>query len=194
MKSCFWNRTPFVFGLLAATALIVLPVGDAFAFGGVDSCMNCHTGFRDGSPSLHSLHTDVVNTCGDCHSGSFSDPLSTNSSNNYAEYSCNGCHEVAGLATKHGAQTCGGSSCHDDVIGAAAGEDVLPYFYVEGRSGIVNPCRANAANGGEDLDGNGRGLDNDGDGLYDADDSDCDGIVPNHEQTWSVMKALFGED
>ena len=182
---------PFVLNVLAAVTLLLLPAGDAFGWGNVDNCLGCHSGFRDGDPSLHSLHIGVINDCGDCHQSSVSASLSTNNSENYAEYSCNGCHEVAGLATKHGSGTCG--PCHDGVIGNAPGEDVLPYFYVEGRSSLVNTCRANAANGGEDLDGNGQGLDNDGDGLYDAADSDCDGIVPNDAQTWSVMKALFGE-
>lgn len=191
MISCSRIRTSIVFSLLAVTALLVLPAGDAFGWTNVDNCLSCHSDFRDGDPSSHSLHIGVVNDCRDCHQSSISASLSTNNSENYAEYSCNGCHELAGLATVHGQENCG---CHGGVIGQAAGEDVLPYFYTEGRSGLINTCRANAANGGEDLDGDGEGLDNDGDGLYDAADSDCDGIVPNDDQSWSVMKALFGDE
>ena len=116
----------------------------------------------------------------------------TNSSGNYAEYSCNGCHLLPGLATKHGESFCG--PCHTAAIGTSEGEDVLPYFYVEGRSSIVNPCRVNAANGGEDWNGDGFGLDNDGDDVYDDNDADCAGIVPTQTQSWSLMKAMFGSE
>ena len=173
--------------LVLALALL-LPASQAWAWGSVSNCMNCHSGFRDGSPSLHSLHTDYVNSCQDCHQSSLSTPLSTNSSANYAEYSCNGCHYVEGLAIKHGFDNCG---CHSGVTAPAAGERFLPYFYQEGRSGVVNPCRTNAANGGEDWDGDGFGLDNDGDDVYDASDSDCEGAIPVNEEAWGTLKTLF---
>jgi len=36
------------------------------------------------------------------------------------------------------------------------------------------------------------GLDNDGDGVYDAaDDTDCASVVPNTDSTWGKIKALF---
>ena len=178
---------------LAVLCLVLLPASSAFAWGNAGNCLTsgCHAGFRDGSPSVHSLHIDYMNDCGDCHLNGINDSLRTNESDNYAEHSCNGCHELAGLATFHGVEGCG---CHGGVIGTAAGENVLPYFYVEGRSSVVNPCRLNPANGGEDWDGDGFGLDNDGDGSYDAADADCTGIVPNEQQSWSLMKALFGDE
>ena len=188
MKQCARN----LFVLFAAVAFVGIGAESAFGWGAVEECMGCHSGFRDGSPSLHSLHIDNINSCQDCHAASVSDPLRTNESANYAEYSCNGCHEVEGLATVHGDSFCG--PCHTGVIGTSEGENVLPYFYTEGRSSVVNTCRLDPANGGEDWDGDGQGLDNDGDGAYDAADSDCDGIVETDESTWTLMKALFGAE
>ena len=189
MKHC----ARLLFGGLAIAVILFTNTSPAFAWGSVDNCLQsgCHSGFRSGSPSVHDVHTSFVNSCLDCHTGSTSNPLSTNSSTNYPDHSCNGCHLVEGLATFHGQETCG---CHSGSIGTSEGEDVLPYFYVENRSSIVNPCRLDSSNGGEDWNDDGQGLDNDGDGLYDANDPDCDGIVPNHDETWSMIKALFGDE
>ena len=142
---------------------------------------------------MHGLHQDFTNACQDCHQSSLSSPLFTNSSANYTDYSCNGCHLLEGLVTLHVAASasCG---CHSGVVGTSIGEHVLPYFYQEGRSAIVNPCRLNPLNGGEDWDGDGFGLDNDGDGLYDAADSDCDGRVTVTGQDWTTLKVLFGQE
>ena len=178
---------------LITVAFVGLGATTASGWGSVDNCMGCHSGFRDGDPSLHDLHVDNINDCGDCHQASFGDPLSTNNSANYAEYSCNGCHTVEGLANFHingGLSTCG---CHSGVA-APASEGELPFFYTDGRSSVVNTCRRNATNGGEDWDGDGEGLDNDADGLYDVDDPDCAGIVPVDEHTWSTLKDLFELD
>lgn len=175
---------------LVAIAVVGLGVTTAWGWGSVSNCMGCHTGFRDGDPSAHDLHVDNINDCQDCHQSSVFDPLSTNSSANYAEYSCNGCHTLGALANVHGFENCG---CHSGVA-APASEAELPYFYTDGRSSVVNTCRRNAANGGEDWDGDGQGLDNDADGLYDVDDPDCANIVPVDEHTWSTLKDLFELD
>jgi len=57
---------------------------------------------------------------------------------------------------------------------------------------LSDPCKTNPAEGGEDWDGDGKGLDNDGDTLYDANDTDC-APTSIEESTWSVVKALFGD-
>lgn len=186
-----WNLLAMVrVGALAVLALALL-AAPAMAYSSFGQCKSCHNNFRSGSPSIHDRHTSVVNSCFDCHESAWNSPA-TNSSGNYANYSCNGCHPKAGLATHHvnaGQTVC--NDCHDDVIGTLAGEQVLPYFYTEGRSSLVNTCRRNAANGGEDLDGDGFGLDNDGDLLYDVDDSDCNGIVPTERRSWSTEKSRY---
>ena len=163
----------------------------ALGWGAVTECVTCHTGFDFGFP-LHDLHAESTNDCQDCHFESTTDELRTNESRNHPDHSCNGCHLVEGLAAAHGESICG--PCHTALIGTSEGEDVLPYYYTGGRSSVVNPCRLDPDNGGEDWDLDGFGLDNDGDGLYDADDPDCAGIVDTEESTWSVMKALFGDE
>ena len=184
-------RSSFV--LVVAFAILGTAAGSARGWQAASECLDCHIDLGFGT-NLHSLHVDYVDDCQDCHQASTSDPILTNNSANHAEHSCNGCHQVAGLATVHGEVSCGTTPCHGAIIGTAEGEDVLPYFYVAGRSSVVNPCRLDPDNGGEDWDLDGFGLDNDGDGLYDADDPDCAGIVDTQEATWSVMKALFGDD
>jgi hypothetical protein len=154
-------------------------------------CDTCHGGFRDGANNLHDMHrNNFVNSCTDCHM-SVPDLPDINSSGNYPDYSCNGCHRLEGLVTYHVTQQGGDCSpCHSNSQPATLESD-LPFFYQQGRSGIVNPCRINSNNGGEDWDGDGRGLDNDGDGLYDADDPDCEGIIPVDDDSWSTLKYLF---
>jgi hypothetical protein len=189
-------RSMKMIDLVRLGALVVLSLslfaGTAAAYPDFGGCSTCHGNFRSGSPSIHDRHTSVVNSCTDCHT-SVGDTPKTNSSGNYATYSCNGCHPKGGLATHHvtaGITVC--NNCHSGVIGTIAGENVLPYFYTNGRSGVVNTCRRNAANGGEDLDGDGTGLDNDGDGVYDVDDPDCAGIVPVNKSSWSTVKSRYG--
>ncbi len=165
----------------------------AMAYPDFGGCRSCHSNFRSGSPSKHDLHVAKINSCTDCHTN-IGDTPKTNKSGNYANYSCNGCHELAGLATHHvnsGITTC--NTCHSSVIGTSAGEQVLPYFYTNGRSSLVNTCRRDAANGGEDLDGDGTGLDNDGDLAYDVDDSDCNGIVAVDLPNWSALKSRYDD-
>jgi hypothetical protein len=63
-----------------------------------------------------------------------------------------------------------------------------PYYMLPGV--IVNePCITIPAPPGEDYDGDGYGLDNDGDLLYDENDPDCG--VPVEETTWGRIKALY---
>lgn len=188
MKTC---ERPFL-GLLVLVALLALGAAEANAYSTFTSCKTsgCHDTFRSGSPSVHSRHSSRI-SCDNCHSGSSRTPVYTNSSTNYANYSCNGCHDVRGLATFHAANTSNGCGCHSGEIGTHPGENVLPYYYQAGRTSIVNPCRTNAANGGEDWDGDGSGLDNDGDGLRDANDPDCANIVQSWEATWGMVKAFF---
>jgi hypothetical protein len=174
--------------VLAGLSLLVVTAHAYPDFGG---CKTCHSNFRSGSPSMHDLHVDVLG-CFDCHK-SIGDTPETNSSGSNANYSCNGCHPKAGLATHHvnaGQTVC--NDCHASVIGTYPGENFLAYNYQDGRTDLLNPCRLNPANGGEDLNGDGHGLDNDGDGLYDANDPDCDKIIPVEQEAWGTVKAIFG--
>lgn len=144
--------------------------------------------------------SDPTNTrCDICHSSGGRDPVFLNSSVGgvgLEPIACVGCHgrnedatgigdRGAGLRQHHwnaGEQIC--AECHDDADPSAfttVGENVLPSYYAADTGDLytnkpTNPCNPN----GEEnfsptiLDG----LDNDGDGAYDGDDSDCAGNTP----------------
>ena len=146
--------------------------------------------------SLHDVHrNDMLNSdCNTCHvSGDF-DSVSIDSStggNGLAPISCMGCHgrdedmgndslsggRGAGLRQHHytaGVERC--VNCHSDSNPASytpVGEDVLPNYYANPGTNHPqipkDPCNAD---GSERFAGT-EGLDNDGDGSYDAADSDC---------------------
>jgi hypothetical protein len=54
---------------------------------------------------------------------------------------------------------------------------------------ISDPCVVHSPLG-EDWDGDGIGLDNDGDDLYEANDPDCVGVAVQ-ESMWGAIKTLF---
>ena len=162
--------------LVAALAVVVLAAPAAFAFGTYTSgCDNCHGSFTSGEPSLHDVHQTVVFACRDCHTNTGDDPQ-TGSSGNYPDYSCNGCHYLGGIVLYHTTQQGAGCGCHPGPV--ANPENVPPYYYEGGRSGLTDPCADN--------------LDNDGDGTRDVMDPDC--AVANWEETWSTVKSLFGAE
>jgi hypothetical protein len=55
---------------------------------------------------------------------------------------------------------------------------------------VSDPCATDPAAGGEDWDGDTKGLDNDGDLDYDQDDADCLS-APVRPSTWSRIKGLY---
>lgn len=152
---------------------------------------NCHGDFRVGDPSRHTMHQQFAD-CFDCHT-SIGTPPDINSSGNYPDFSCNGCHQLEGLVRFHVSNGGDCSPCHSNSPPEIS-ENTVPYYYQEGRTSIQNPCRVLTENGGEDWDGDGAGLDNDGDGLYDGDDPDCAGEVSTVDETWSTLKVLFDLD
>jgi len=131
----------------------------------------------------------MTNNCQLCHSSFFDAPVDINGS--LAGVSCVGCHLSRGLWQRHQASGISCAPCHTG-WSTPDPESTLPPYY--GRTDVLlsDPCSANTAAGGEDWNGNGRGLDNDGDTAYDAADSDCT-PVPVEKPTWSFIKALYGE-
>ena len=157
-----------------------------------EGCDNCHGEFYGSGPyespkgntwekSLHQVHRSdfyMGTSCDHCHwngPGKY-----TNFSHGVAGqegFGCAGCHGelIAGVPKswglrKHhagaGVQVC--KACHID--GDPTPENVLPPnygFYTEASS------TCNVGGVGEDFSGDGQGLDNDGDGLYDELDPDC---------------------
>jgi len=159
-------------------------------------CTQCHGDFRSGTPNLHNVHRQqIMNNCDLCHNGgsSFGD-VRTNASGVDGNLSCNGCHTGDGLRTKHAGLTAPDNNMCSDCHGAPGTpdpENVAPPFYARSDVNVKNPCLATGT-GGEDFTGDGKGLDNDGDGSYDQDDSDCGTAVEEHP--WGAIKSLFRRD
>ena len=162
--------------------------------------------------SLHDGHQNWVNgNCSTCHTAPGKSPVFLNSSDGgdgLAPIACIGCHgrdegsgvTAAGLRqhhTRNGISTCAG--CHSDSNPAnftPVGEIVLPPYYANpgiGHSMPDHPCNLLSQGYPEDVlgVGPGSGLDNDGDNVYDTNDTDCGSVAPVKNSTWGRIKILF---
>lgn len=170
--------------LLAASSVVAY---DAYRMsGGNASCYNCHNGFRNEGP-LHDLHvgsSQMTGTCTRCHTSVGDIPKTWTSGSGDG---CRGCHGrnngpgftwSAGLRLHHAnagapadinGQYCVDCHTNDPVPDP---ENTLPPYYGQPDVNISDPCVSTGA-GGEDFNNDGVGLDNDGDLLYDENDSDC---------------------
>jgi hypothetical protein len=209
-----------VFSLIALSFLLALTgwssAYDRFGNG----CNTCHGKFTDtASPrgplpaNKHNLHRDLMLTdvstsndrCYVCHTVIGDKPLLKSSKGNSSlpGISCAGCHSNtygtanlgAGLRKHHqinGVTVCAGCHAGDPV---PAAENVNPPYY--GKAG-VNLKDALNRDGSEDYTGDGIGLDNDGNNLYDTDDPAAfsvskpaaRAVVPsgsNYLITWSAV-------
>jgi hypothetical protein len=198
--------------LIGFVAVIVLGFWSALAMGypayrepssttanPVPSCYSCHSGFYNRGALHNSLHvgsTKMTNACTLCHTATGDIPK-TNSSGMDASHACNGCHIGPGLRQHHAAAGAPADSsglfcadCHDSDPTPPYAESTVPPYYMMGECNVKNPCLVTPASGGEDLSGDGKGLDNDGDLSYDQNDSDC-GPVPVVTQTWGFIKSRF---
>jgi len=150
---------------------------------------------------LHDVHRQQMlnGDCETCHANNNKFPVLIDSSgggNGLDALACVGCHGRAedntnsnpaaphgygaGLRQHHvqaGVNVC--TSCHADADPNAytpVGEDVLPPYYATPGSGHPNmPADSCNPQGSEDFAGDADGIDNDGDGNFDAADSDCGG-------------------
>lgn len=167
---------------------------ETYANHGSGGCVTCHPSFQSRG-ALHDLHvggSQMTSTCGLCHGPSFSSP-STNTSSTDPNHGCNGCHLGEGLrlahSVDHGIDTCINSGCHSG-DGTPPPETTLPAYYTRTDVNLTQPCAIGRNNGGEDYSGDGKGLDNDGDGVYDYNDTDCAGVEAT-ERSWGVIKSKF---
>lgn len=147
-------------------------------------CETCHSSFVDRG-ALHDTHVGFTGNCRMCHPGSpGSKPVSTSTASDATTFSCLGCHgrdygpaglQAAGLRTHHANNGVTGCSvCHGSDP-TPVPEDSLPPHYGRSDVSLTDPCA--------DM------LDNDGDNLYDAGDSDC--TTPVEPSTWGRIKALY---
>jgi len=173
--------------ILFATAVILVASG-GFAYDDYTDtqCATCHPGFVDRDP-LHDSHMTFYtsNNCGMCHpTNPGSKPVNTSVASDATTSSCLGCHgrdyggttgqQAAGLRVLHEAagQSCFG--CHPGDP-TPAGENVNPPHYGRSDLNLTTACND--------------GLDNDGDGVRDGADPDCQ--VPVEPSTWGRVKALY---
>jgi hypothetical protein len=173
-----------------------------------------YTSLSDGSnwgDNLHNIHrTDMLaDDCDACHSSGGRTPVFMDSSKGgggLAPIGCVGCHgreedigndsestgRGAGLRQHHtsaGVSDC--LDCHSDADPAnytPVGEDVLPNFFANPGAGHPRiPTDSCNPAGKEDFAGTTLGLDNDGDGSYDTNDSKCSVIT-----TYSIGGSVSG--
>jgi hypothetical protein len=164
--------------------------------------------------NIHNLHRTTM-LSGDCNACHFATrfPVMIASSaggTGLSPIGCVGCHgraedDVAanpefgagygaGLRQHHqnaGVTDC--LECHQDADPASytpVDENILPPYYANpGTSHPAMPTQSCNANGSENFAGAAQGLDNDGDGVYDTDDTGC--ASPVESWVWGSVKTLF---
>ncbi len=149
-----------------------------------DGCFQCHPDFLGefgGRGPLHDMHVgnqNMTGTCSLCHTNSGDNPFLYKSGGD-PSHGCNGCHTGAGLRRHHalaGAPADANGrrcvACHSGDP-TPAGENVLPAYYSRADVNVKFPCVVAKSSGGEDYNLNGKGLDNDGDMVYETQDADC---------------------
>ena len=155
-----------------------------------DGCQNCHGAFTDGTSlkgsvfpgdNKHDMHNDNAGMNADCNlchtQGDGRDPWigSSDGTATNPGIGCTGCHDGDGLRAHHAVNEitiC--APCHPSDPPPPA-ENVTPTYYGTADCNVDQPCNTVAA---ADVNENWTvgdfiGLDNDGDGLYDANDPDC---------------------
>jgi hypothetical protein len=154
--------------------------------------VQCHDGFV-GRGALHDTHDNMRSSnCLMCHAASNGDDPFTFKSGGSGglNQGCRGCHGIAngptntfgwaaGLRLHHknaGAPAdSDGKHCYDCHTSdpAPSPESTRPVYFTNSNVLVKNPCLASPAPAGEDFDGDGKGLDNNGDLLYDENDNAC---------------------
>ena len=152
-----------------------------------DGCQGCHgsfTGSRSPKGSIfpsddkHFMHRNssaMGTACDLCHTdGDNWNPNIgySNGTGNVPGLGCVGCHDGAGLRQHHTNARVSCTGCHGNET--PVGENILPRYYGTTATNADQPCNPVPQAGNENWTvGDFTGLDNDGDGLYDAADPDC---------------------
>jgi hypothetical protein len=190
-----WFKTVVVVTILALLTILLARTAAAYERYN-DGCQECHGSFFDGnSPqgtifpgnSKHAMHVNEMQTnCNLCHlDGDDFNPYLGLSNGTEANpgVGCSGCHgrdyggetgnSTMGLRVIHaraGAGNC--VMCHESDV-APLPESVAPVYYGTPDTACDDPCNR-APDFLENYSlGDTRGQDNDGDGLYDESDEDC---------------------
>lgn len=201
MNTLMRKRRARLGGALAVLTLGVATTG-AFSYDRYnDGCQTCHGWFLGpASPAgtifpnndkhrMHRSESWMATDCNLCHAfGDDNDPFIGFSDGTDATpgLGCVGCHgrdyggalgvSGVGLRARHaesGVTLCG--TCHGgDPLPQP--ENILPPYYGSPDTLVGDPCNQGPGFGEHWSLGDPRGLDNDGDGLYDGDDPDCDAV------------------
>jgi hypothetical protein len=164
MGKTFQRTGLLLFAFLALAAFAVY-APDADAYSNVANCANCHS-FGSSSSTFHQGHLNLglPQSCQTCHVQTGDTPATTR---------CGTCHTEPGLPRHH--QTSGASTA---CVGCHSGTPPPENTPIPGYSGLtvaLNPC-----NGSEErFSSLTISLDNDGDGLYDMNDPDCQAAQVN---------------
>ena len=146
--------------LLCITALVAFAVWapNAGANPSTGNCVGCHN-FGDESSAIHSAHLNLglPNSCNTCH-GNIGDTPATPR--------CGTCHTARGLSNHH--ENAGAASCVRCHSGDPAPENSPVPGYAS-ITAVLDPCDGSE----ERFNSFTVSLDNDGDGLYDMNDPDC---------------------
>ena len=179
--------------VLVVPCFLAMVTTVGYAFPDTAGCRTCHPNFQGGpGNATHDLHvgtTQMTNNCQLCHSSFFDAPVDIN--NSLAGVSCTGCHIPNGLWEHHQVAGISCAPCHTNWP-TPDPEGTLPLYYSRVDVAVSDPCETDPALGGEDWSGDGEGLDNDGDDLYEAADPDC-GSVSVEQSTWGAVKQLYEE-
>ncbi len=185
---------------LVGLCLLSSPAAAFPRFGGSSGksgCRSCHPWTKSPVTSpkgytltitLHDLHRGgawMNNDCELCHvKGSYKNPYTNTSEGTptMKGFGCAGCHgrvykgkpKGYGLRAYHALKkivVC--ASCHTSDLKPLP-ENVKPHYYGSSMTYVAFPCNNNTSSS-EDWTWDGKGLDNDGDGLRDKADPDCKG-------------------
>lgn len=193
-------------GIAAAVAAIIMVAGNSLAYERYNSgCQRCHGNFMGPvSPrgtvfpmnNKHEMHRNASfmdTECDLCHLEGFSNPFigRSNGTPNNPGVGCTGCHgrdyggnighSGVGLRAHHavnGVNEC--ADCHDQDPPPLP-ENVKPKYYGTPDTRADDPCNAGPNHLENWSIGDVLGLDNDGDNVYDQDDSDCTGGCNGNE-------------
>lgn len=183
--------------LVTACVLVlgtVTPSAAYVRYNGSPSCDDCHPGFVKRGPLHKDVHVGSQNMTSNCQLCHVSTGDNTELATSGVGLGCIGCHDGPGLRAHHANANvppdANGQRCVDCHAGdpAPAPENEVPPHYARADVRVNNPCGSTGP-GGEDWNGDGIGLDNDGDLLVDDADGDC--VTPVEPSTWGRIKALY---
>src|SRR5262245_41875109 len=189
--------------------------------GSGSGCVSCHPAYFDdpSNPtpfgSLHVGHLTKfgITSCGLCHQNPAGGDVPVLTYWSADGFGCAGCHgqdygdvipaglvhagepkaTAYGLRRKHAlifealAQPDVCSTCHDPAPGAIFPETTAPPYYGRATTNLTNPCDSSQ----ESFEGAFPGLDNDGNGFADMDDSACGAFVTTTTTTSTTTTTTF---